>query len=88
MEFKKGDFKLLRDINGKQFLGLRRNYFDDKAPIGEPLNMEEVAEALADAVEEVIEEAIPDPTPEELAEIEKQQKIAELEAALAEAKGE
>ena len=95
MEFKKKDFKLLLDINGKKFLGLRYDYFDDKAPIGEPLAMEDVAEALEEAIEKVVEDIIveepvptaeelaeQEPTAEELAEIEKEKKKAELLAQL------
>jgi len=86
MEFKKKDFILVTVLDGQKVLGLRPDYFDDKAPIGEALNMEDVAEALDElkTVDEVIIAAVKLklPTEEELAEIEKEKKRAELKEAL------
>ena len=78
MEFKKEDFILVTVLDGRKVLGLRPDYFKDK-PIQEVVKeaMEEKKE-----VEIIIEPKEPEPSEEELAEIEKEKKRAELEAQL------
>ena len=81
MELKKEDCLLVTALDGQKVYGIKPSYFDEKLP------MEVVAEAMLEKKEvEIIIE--PEPTEEELAEIEKQEKIAKLEEELAKAKGE
>ncbi len=89
MELNKKDFILVTAINGQKVLGLRPDYFTGRAPIGEPLGI--IGAAVGEVISEVFEtkeakEIViipnPEPTAEELAEIEKEKKRAELTAAL------
>lgn len=76
-------------LNGQKVLALRPDYFKEK-PVEEVVSKAMEEKATVEIIEELVEELkpVPEPTEEEPAEIEKQQKIAKLEAELAEAKGE